>query len=54
MLITVVRFEVLMAVSMKMTVFWVVALCRLVEVYRRFRGVYCPHHQGDDGGSKHL
>jgi hypothetical protein len=27
-----VGFEVLMAVSMKMTVFWVVA-CRLIEVY---------------------
>jgi hypothetical protein len=33
-----VRFQVLMAVSMKMAVFWVVALGSLVEVYRRFRG----------------
>jgi hypothetical protein len=31
-------FEVLTAVSTKMTVFWVVAPCSLVEVYQRFRG----------------
>jgi hypothetical protein len=35
---TQVGFEVLMAVSTKMTVFWVVVPCSLVEVYRRFRG----------------
>jgi hypothetical protein len=29
----------------KMAVFWVVALCRLVEVYRRFRGACCLYHQ---------
>jgi hypothetical protein len=40
----IVGFEVLMAVSMKMAVFWVVALCSLVEVYQHFRGP-------DDGGS---
>jgi hypothetical protein len=34
-----VRFHVLKAASMKMTVFWDVAPCSLVEVYRRFRGV---------------
>jgi hypothetical protein len=43
---------------MKMAVFWVVALCSLVEVYQRFRGPCCLHHQGDDcfddGGSKDL
>jgi hypothetical protein len=42
----------------KMAVFWVVAPCSLVEVYQRFRGPYCLHHQGDrrpdDGGSKDL
>jgi hypothetical protein len=27
---------------MKMTVFWVVAPCSLVEVYRRFKGACCP------------
>jgi hypothetical protein len=32
--------------SMKMAVFWVVAPCCLVEVYRRFRGACCLHHQG--------
>jgi hypothetical protein len=32
----------------KMTVFWVVAPCSLVEVYRRFRGSCFVHHQGDD------
>jgi hypothetical protein len=41
------RFQVLMAASMKMTVFWVVAPCSLVEVYRRLRGACCLHHQGD-------
>jgi hypothetical protein len=33
---------------MKMAVFWVVALCSLVEVYWHFRGCCCLHHQGDD------
>jgi hypothetical protein len=50
-------FEVLTAASMKMAVFWVVASCSLVEVFRRFRGARCLHHQGDrpdDGGSRHL
>jgi hypothetical protein len=28
-----------------MAVFWVVAPCSLVEVYRSFRGAYCLHHQ---------
>jgi hypothetical protein len=36
----------------KMAVFWVVAPCSLVEVYQRFRGPCCLHHQGDDRGSK--
>jgi hypothetical protein len=39
---------------MKMTVFWDVALCSLVEIDRRFRGAYCLHHQDDrhyEGGS---
>jgi hypothetical protein len=34
--------------SSKMAVFWVVAPCSLVEVYRRFRGPCCLHHQGDE------
>jgi hypothetical protein len=28
-----------------MAVFWVVAPCRLVEVYRRFRGALCLRYQ---------
>jgi hypothetical protein len=31
-----VSFEVLTAASVKMAVFWVVAPCRLVQVYQRF------------------
>jgi hypothetical protein len=38
---------------MKMAVFWVVAPCSLVEVYRRFKGACCLHHKGDVG-SKHV
>jgi hypothetical protein len=33
---------------MKMAVFWVVAPCSLVEVYQRFGGPCCLHHQGDE------
>jgi hypothetical protein len=29
-----------------MAVFWVVAPCSLVEVYQRFSGPCCLHHQG--------
>jgi hypothetical protein len=43
-----VGFQVLTAVSTKMAVFWVVAPCNLVEVYQRFRGPCCLHHQGDE------
>jgi hypothetical protein len=32
----------------QMAVFWVSVPCSLVEVYRRFTGTCCPHHQGDD------
>jgi hypothetical protein len=40
---------------MKMAVFWVVAPCNLVNIYRRFRGACCLNHEGDhyyldDGG----
>jgi hypothetical protein len=42
-----VRFQVLTAASMKKTVFWDVAPCSLVEVFWRFRGACCLHHQGD-------
>jgi hypothetical protein len=47
-----VRFQVLTATNLQMTVFWDVALCCVVEIDRRFEGVYCLHHQGDGGGSK--
>jgi hypothetical protein len=37
---------------LKMTDFWVVAPCSLVEVYRRFTGACCLRYQGpDDEGS---
>jgi hypothetical protein len=42
-----VGFEVFTAVSMMMAVFWVVAPCSLVELYQRFRGPCCLHHQGN-------
>jgi hypothetical protein len=53
-LIPVVGFEVLTAASMKMGVFWVVAPCSLVEVYRHFRDTGCLQYRPDDGGSKYL
>jgi hypothetical protein len=40
------RFQVLTAASMKMTVFWDFEQCSLVEVYQRFRGACCLNHQG--------
>jgi hypothetical protein len=46
-----VGYEVLTAVSTKMAVLWVVATCSLVEVYQRFRGPCCLHHQGYDSSS---
>jgi hypothetical protein len=41
------RFQVLTAKCMKMTVFWDVVPCSLLEIDRRFRGAYCLHHQDD-------
>jgi hypothetical protein len=53
-----VRFQVLTATSMNMTLLWNVAPYSLVEVYRRFRSASFIHHQGihrpDDWGSKYL
>jgi hypothetical protein len=43
-----VRFQVLTAASMKMVVFWVVAPCSLVEVYRNFKDDCCLRHQSDE------
>jgi hypothetical protein len=42
---------------LKMTAFWDISPCSLVEVHRLFRGAYCLHHEGgesDGGGSVHL
>jgi hypothetical protein len=44
------RFQVLTAAGTKMTVFWDVTPCSLIEIFRRFRGSYLP----DYGGSKHI
>jgi hypothetical protein len=39
----------------KMIAFWDREMCILIEVDHRFRGVYCLHHCGTDGGgSRHL
>jgi hypothetical protein len=43
-------FTLTILINVNMAVFWVVARCNLVEVYRRFSGACCP----DDGGRKHL
>jgi hypothetical protein len=43
-----VRFQVLTAAGMKITVFWDAASCSLAEVYRRFRGSFCRHHHCDN------
>jgi hypothetical protein len=32
---------------MKMTVYWDVAPCSLLDIDRRFRGAYCLHQQSD-------
>jgi hypothetical protein len=52
-----VRFQIPTEASMKMTVFWDVPRS-LVEVYRRFSGACCLHHQcynrRDDRGSNYL
>jgi hypothetical protein len=34
-----------------MSVFWVVPLCSLVEVYQHLRGTCCLHHRPDDGAA---
>jgi hypothetical protein len=42
-----VRFQVLTAMSTKITVFWDIALCCLLESDQHFRGAHCLH-QGDE------
>jgi hypothetical protein len=43
-----------MAADMMMTAFWDVAKRNIVETARRFRVVYCFHHQSDDDGAAGL
>jgi hypothetical protein len=40
--------------ALMMAVFWVVALCSVVQVYQRLRGACCLQRQGDNGGRKYL
>jgi hypothetical protein len=48
-----VRFQVLTATSMKITVFWDVAPCSLVEI-DLVSEVLTAMNRPDDGGSKHF
>jgi hypothetical protein len=41
-----VKFGVVAAVTVKIAVFLGVALCSLLEMYRRFRGSFCLHYLG--------
>jgi hypothetical protein len=45
-----VRFQILLATGMEMTVFWDVALCSLVQTGWHFRSTYCFHHEGGGDG----
>jgi hypothetical protein len=45
-------FQILSSNILKMVVFWVVAPCSQVEVYRRFRGVCYLYHQ--DNGNRNV
>lgn len=40
-----VRFQFVTTVTLKITIFWNVTPCSLVEVGQRFRGSYCFHRQ---------
>jgi hypothetical protein len=44
--VCIVRFQVLMAASMNVIIFWDVAPYSLVEIYRRFRCTYCLWNVG--------
>jgi hypothetical protein len=46
-ILKIVRFQVFAAASTKMPAFRDVAPCSLVEVYWRFGGACCVHHQDD-------
>jgi hypothetical protein len=43
----IILFEIAI-IPVKMTVFCVVAKCSLVEINRRFGGIYCFQHQSDE------
>jgi hypothetical protein len=58
MMVNFMRFQFLMVASVKMTSFWDIALCNLVEVDRPFRDAYYLLQQRDesspdDRDSKH-
>jgi hypothetical protein len=54
-IVSLVRLQVLTTASMKVTAFWGIAPCSLVEVDRSFRGAYCLHHHRPVvGASMHL
>jgi hypothetical protein len=40
------RSEVLTAVRIKITIFWDVTQCSLVNMYQYFKGICCLHFQG--------
>jgi hypothetical protein len=39
-----VRVEVLTAVAMKITIFWDLMACSLIDLYCHFKGICCHHH----------
>jgi hypothetical protein len=43
----IVRFEFLATVTSKITVFWDLTPCSLVDVYQNFAGTCCNHFQGE-------
>jgi hypothetical protein len=40
-----VRFQVLMVANVKITAFWYIVLCSLIELDWHFGGTHCVHHQ---------
>jgi hypothetical protein len=53
-IMSVVKCHVLAAMSVKMTAFWDITPCGLIEADRCFGGAYCLYLQGDDGGKMNL
>jgi hypothetical protein len=59
-LVILVRFQVFTASGMKVTVFWDVVPCSLLELHQCVRGAYYFHREGDetnfpdDAGRQHL